>query len=144
MTIRGWFRPYRVVIFLLILTALILRIPILKVRGFDPDEFQHLHGARQIYHGDIPYRDYFEHHTPFLHFVLTGLYPIFGEEIRILFAARALMLVFTVVIVYLTYVLGKTLYGADTGLFAALFLSYVIMFLEKTLEVRPDLPAVIF
>ncbi len=144
MTIRGWLRPYSVVIFLLILTALILRIPILKVRGFDPDEFQHLHGARQIYHGDIPYRDYFEHHTPFLHFVLTGLYPIFGEEIRILFAARALMLVFTAIIVYLTYVLGKTLYGTDTGLFAALFLSYVIMFLEKTLEIRPDLPAVIF
>lgn len=144
MTIRGWFHPYRVVIFLLILTALILRIPILKTRGFDPDEFQHLHGARQIYHGDIPYRDYFEHHTPFLHFVLTGLYPIFGEEIRILFAARALMLVFTAVIVYLTYALGKTLYSTDTGLFAALFLSYVIMFLEKTLEVRPDVPAVIF
>jgi len=144
MTISGRLRPYRVVIFLLILTAFLLRIPILKTRVFDPDEFQHLHVARQIYHGDIPYKDYFEHHTPFLHFVLTGLYPIFGEEIRIVFAARALMLIFTAAILYLTFVLGKTLYDTDTGLFAALFLSYVIMFLEKTLEIRPDLPAVTF
>ncbi len=137
-------RPYRVVILLFILAAFFLRIPILKVRYFDPDEFQHLHGARQIYRGQIPYRDYFEHHTPFLHFILTGFYPIFGEEIRILFAARALMLVFTAAILYLTYVLARTLYGTDAGLFAALFLSYVIMFLEKTIEVRPDVPALIF
>jgi len=137
-------RPYRVIILLFILAAFVLRIPILKVRYFDPDEFQHLHGARQIYRGQIPYRDYFEHHTPFLHFTLTGFYPIFGEEIRVLFAARALMLVFTAAILYLTYALAKTLYGIDAGLFAALFLSYVIMFLEKTIEVRPDVPAVIF
>jgi hypothetical protein len=111
-------RPYRVIILLFILAAFVLRIPILKVRYFDPDEFQHLHGARQIYRGQIPYRDYFEHHTPFLHFILTGFYPIFGEEIRILSAARALMLVFTAAILYLTYVLAKILYGTDAGLFA--------------------------
>jgi 4-amino-4-deoxy-L-arabinose transferase-like glycosyltransferase len=144
MMIVEQFRPYRVIILLFILAAFVLRIPILKVRYFDPDEFQHLHGARQIYRGQIPYRDYFEHHTPFLHFILTGFYPIFGEEIRILFAARALMLVFTAAILYLTYVLAKILYGTDAGLFAALFLSYVIMFLEKTIEVRPDVPAVAF
>ena len=144
MKISGWFRIYRVAILLLILTALILRIPILKARFFDPDEFQHLHGARQIYHGQLPYRDYFEHHTPFLHFILSGFYPVFGEEIRILFAARALMMIFTAAILYLTYSLTKTLYKTDAGLFAALFLSYVIMFLEKTIEVRPDMPAVTF
>jgi 4-amino-4-deoxy-L-arabinose transferase-like glycosyltransferase len=138
------FRPYRVIILLFILAAFVLRIPILKVRYFDPDEFQHLHGAREIYRGQIPYRDYFEHHTPFLHFILTGFYPIFGEEIRVLFVARALMLAFTAAILYLTYVLAKTLYGTDAGLFAALFLSYVIMFLEKTIEVRPDVRAVVF
>jgi len=139
-----WFRPYRVIILLLILAALILRIPILKNRGFDPDEFQHLHVTRQLYHGQIPYRDFFEHHTPFIYFTMTGLYAIFGEGIHILFVARGLMLILTVLILYLTYILGKNLYNTDTGLFGALFLSYVIMFLEKTLEVRPDVPAVIF
>ena len=144
MTIREWVRIYRIAILVFILLAFFLRIPILKARCFDPDEFQHLHSARQIYHGDVPYRDYFEHHTPFLHFVLARFYPIFGEEIHILFAARALMMVFVGVILCLTGILAAMLYGVDAGLFAALFLSYVIMFLEKTIEVRPDLPAVMF
>jgi 4-amino-4-deoxy-L-arabinose transferase-like glycosyltransferase len=144
MNIKDHFRLYRLIIILFILFAFFIRIPILKVRFFDPDEFQHLHGARQIYHGELPYRDYFEHHTPFLHFILAGLYPIFGEEIYILFVARALMMIFTGIILLLLYILGKTIYDTDVGLFGALFLSYIIMFLEKTIEVRPDVPAVVF
>jgi len=143
-SIRELFRPYRVVILVFILIAFFLRIPILQVRSFDPDEFQHLHSARQIYHGEIPYRDYFDHHTPFLHFILSGLYPIVGEDINILFVARSLMLVFTTIILCLTFILARQLYGTDTGLFAVLFLSYVLIFLEKTIEIRPDLGAVTF
>jgi 4-amino-4-deoxy-L-arabinose transferase-like glycosyltransferase len=137
-----WFRPYRIIILLLILFAFFFRIPLLEIRYFDPDEFQHLHGAHQIYHGQIPYRDYFDHHTPLLHFILSALYPIFGEEIDIVFAARWLMMVFTAAILYLTYLLTRMLYKDDTGLIAVLFLSYVLMFLEKTIEIRPDVPAV--
>lgn len=143
-SIRELFRPYRVVILVFILIAFFIRIPILQVRSFDPDEFQHLHSARQIYHGEIPYRDYFDHHTPFLHFILSGLYPIVGEDINILFVARSLMLVFTTIILCLTFILARQLYGTDTGLFAVLFLSYVLIFLEKTIEIRPDLGAVTF
>ena len=144
LNIKELLRPYRVVILVFILIAFFLRIPILQVRYFDPDEFQHLHGALQIYHGEIPYRDYFDHHTPFLHFILSGLYPIFGEDVNVLFVARSLMLVFTLAILYLTFVLARQLYGIDAGLFATLFLSYVLIFLEKTLEIRPDLGAVTF
>ncbi len=137
-------RPYRIIILVFILIAFALRIPIFQIRYYDPDEFQHLHGARQIYHGEIPYRDYFDHHTPFLHFILSTLYPVVGENVRILAVARSLMLVFTALILYLTFILAKRLYGTDVGLFSALFLSYVLMFLEKTIEIRPDLGAVTF
>src|SRR5207249_2643132 len=54
------------------------------------------------------------------------------------------MLVFAAGILYLTYRLGKALYNTDVGLISALFLSYTVMFLEKTLEVRPDNGAVAF
>jgi len=138
-----WFRPYRIIILLLILLAFFLRVPLLKVRYFDPDEFQHLHGARQIHYGQLPYRDYFDHHTPLIHFILSALYPLFGEEIGILFAARGLMMVFTAGILFLTYLLARILYNDDIGLIATLFLSYILMFLEKTIEIRPDVPAVV-
>jgi 4-amino-4-deoxy-L-arabinose transferase-like glycosyltransferase len=142
--IKDILRPYRIVILILVLIAFILRIPLLQIRYYDPDEFQHLHGARQIYHGEIPYRDYFDHHTPFLHFIMSGLYPFVGDNIQILDVARSLMLVFTAFILCLTFILTKKLYSTDAGLLAVLFLSYVLMFLEKTLEIRPDLGAVIF
>jgi len=142
--IKDILKPYRIVIIAFILFAFFLRIPLLQIRYFDPDEFQHLHGARQIYHGEMPYRDYFDHHTPFIHFILTILYYIVGEDVQILFIARGLMLIFTGVILYLTFILGKKLYDTDTGLFAMLFISYTLMFLEKTLEIRPDLGSAIF
>lgn len=142
--IKDILKPYRIIIVIFILFALFLRIPLLQIRYFDPDEFQHLHGARQIYYGEVPYRDYFDHHTPFIHFILTIFYYIFGEDIQILFIARGLMLVFTVIILILTFILARKLYDTDTGLFAVLFISYTLMFLEKTLEIRPDLGSVIF
>lgn len=137
-------RPYRMIIVIFILIAFFIRIPILHTRGYDPDEFQHLHSARQIYHGEIPYRDYFDHHTPFLHLILSTLYPTIGENVKILDAARNLMLIFTAAIFLLTFILARKLYNIDIGLLAVLFLSYVLMFLEKTIEVRPDSGAVVF
>ncbi len=137
-------RPYHIIILIFILLAFALRIPILQVRYYDPDEFQHLHGARQIYYGEIPYRDYFDHHTPFIHFILSLLYPIVGENVIILDVARYLMLLFTIAILILTFILAKKLYNIDTGLFSVFYLSYVLMFLEKTVEIRPDMGAVAF
>ena len=58
------------IIFILIAVAFIIRIPTLFVRYFDPDEFEHLHAARNIYLGMVPYKDYFEHHTHFFNFLL--------------------------------------------------------------------------
>lgn len=124
------------IIIAIIFVTFLLRIPILFVRYFDPDEFEHLHAAFSLYHGLIPYRDFFEHHTPLVWFLLAPLYSIFGADIPLLFVARALMLPFTAGILYLTYLLGKRFYNRDVGLLAVLFLSYMIMFLEQTLEIR--------
>ncbi len=138
-TIPTW----RILVFVLILLALGIRIPLLQHRYFDPDEFQHLHGAYSISQGMVPYKDYYEHHTPWLHYILRWLFPIWGTSLTTIFAARALMLVFTVGILYLTYRLGKQLYGKNVGLISTLLLAYILIFLEKTLEIRPDLPEVL-
>ena len=133
-----------VAILALILTSLILRIPILLLRCFCPDEFQHLHATRSLVHGMVPYRDFFEHHTPFLYFLLAPVYAIVGDSISMLFYSRGVMLLFTGGITYLVYKLGKMVYGADTGWIGALFVAYNLMFMDKTIETRPDLPGMVF
>lgn len=132
------------IILVLILIAILFQIPIILVRHFDNDEFEHLHGARNIYHGMVPYRDYFEHHTPFSHYFLALLYIFLADKIELIFLARFIMLVFTCAILYLTFRLAKLLYDLNVALLATLFLSYVLMFQRKTIEVRPDVPALIF
>ena len=128
----------------LVLTSLILRIPILLLRCFCPDEFQHLHATRSVVHGMVPYRDFFEHHTPFLYYFLAPVYAIVGDNISMLFYSRAIMLLFAGGIIYLVYRLGKMVYGADTGWIGALFVAYNLMFMDKTIETRPDLPGMVF
>ena len=135
---------FHAAILALILISLILRIPILLLRCFCPDEFQHLHAARSVVHGMVPYRDFFEHHTPFLYYFLAPVYAIVGDSISMLFYSRAIMLLFTGGIICLVYRLGKMVYGADTGWVGALFVAYNLMFMDKTIETRPDLPGMVF
>jgi hypothetical protein len=41
--------------------------------GYDADELQHFHFAWNIGQGMLPYRDFFEHHPPLLHYILAPI-----------------------------------------------------------------------
>ena len=58
----------------LILGPFLWRLQLLMVRAFDADELQHLHSAWLVSEGFLPYRDYFQHHTPGLHYLLGPLF----------------------------------------------------------------------
>jgi 4-amino-4-deoxy-L-arabinose transferase-like glycosyltransferase len=133
---------FRATLVLLILVAFTLRLPLLNVYEINEDDFQHLHSAYSIYQGMLPYRDFFDHHTPWLHFILQWIFLIWGQDIPTIFIARKLMLVFTGGLLYVTYRLGKEIHSTDAGLIGALFLSYTQIFFVKTMDIRPDTPAV--
>jgi 4-amino-4-deoxy-L-arabinose transferase-like glycosyltransferase len=127
---------------LLILVAFALRAMIAPGRIHNTDEFQHLHVAYSIAHGLTPFVDFFEHHTPWFTIGLSWLYPIWGDSTQTIIAARYLMVALTVPILVTTYLLGRQLYGRFAGLLAVVLLSYTLAFLEKTIEIRPDVPEV--
>jgi hypothetical protein len=126
---------------------LLLRLRLLRVRSFDADEFQHLHSAWSISKGLLPYRDYFEHHMPLLHLLSAPLFSLFevetssDEAIAFLFTSRLLMWLCTAAILAFTFRLGVLFEGRAVGWAGALLLSSSLLFLEKTLEFRPDVPA---
>ena len=76
--------------------------------------------------------------------MLAPVYAIVGDNISMLFYGRAIMLLFTGGIIYLVYRLGKMVYGADAGWIGALFIAYNLMFMDKTIETRPDVPGMVF
>jgi 4-amino-4-deoxy-L-arabinose transferase-like glycosyltransferase len=133
-----------------IVVLLLARIPVIPVRFFDPDEFQHAHAAWSVWRGLVPYRDFFEHHTPGYYFALSPFFHGFAvdqsfEQARgFLLFARALSLALTALLAVLAYRVGRLGGDRRVGLLAALFLVGQPVVIQKTLEIRPDVLALVF
>jgi hypothetical protein len=144
---RGNRAPFLFIASMLILAPYVVRLGFLERRGINPDELQHLHSAWCISEGMVPYRDYFEHHTPWLHFLLSRLFPLFDLDgapalaSELIFTARRLIWLVAGVILGSTFVLARRSGGTMSAFAAAVLLGNTTMFLSKSLEVRPDVPA---
>ena len=125
----------------------LLRLSLLETRGFNPDELEHLHWSWCVGAGLLPYRDYFDHHTPWLHFFLSRFLSFYDVErigddaIVFILMARRWMWLFTGTVLTLTFCLGKIWRDWRSGLVATLLLSNNAFFLSKSLEIRPAVPA---
>jgi len=124
-----------------------IRFALLPARWFNPDEFEHVHAAWCVGKGMAPYRDFFEHHTPWFYYVLAPLVHGVGTDGGSRSAAGALVLARWGSLVFAAGALGALVWvgrlwaGMLAGLSAAALLATMPMFLEKTVEVRPDVPA---
>jgi hypothetical protein len=134
---------------LTVAVASFLRMGRVFTRGFDPDEFQHLHVAWCIAHGLWPYRDYFEHHTPWLWLAIAPFFALVDVDqdpdgvVAFVLAARGAMWILGTVALVLTYHLGRMWAGARVGWLSAALLSVTVAFVEKSIEIRPDVPALV-
>ena len=138
---------FAAIVIVLVLAPFVARVEIAKTRTFDPDEFEHLHAAWSFSRGELPYRDFFEHHPPGLYVLLRPLFSWYDvatspdRAVESIFFARRIMWALSVVIVGLTYVLGWLHGGVRVGGIAAVLLSTSLIFVGRTLEIRPDVPS---
>jgi hypothetical protein len=134
----------------LILGSYTLRLSLLHTRTFDPDEFQHAHAAWAVHEGLLPFRDFFEHHMPGIQFMLAPMLGRFHvgasseDAIRFLFFARTLMWIFAGFSVAITVLLGARYGGPAVGWLSGGLLSTSLVFMSRTLEIRPDTPGLMF
>jgi hypothetical protein len=138
--------------FLLAAIAALLgaRIPLITARVFDNDEFEHAHAAWSVSKGLVPYRDFFEHHTPWYHLALGPFFHWFAvaesfeSAKHFLLFARLLSLALTVLSAVLIFLVVRLGGSRRAGLFAGLFLIGQPVLMQKTLEIRPDVLALPF
>lgn len=104
------------------------------------DEFEALHSAWLVWIGEAPYFDFFQHHHPLLYYVLAPLVPTLGEDPTTLFAARGLVFLFKLGILALTWNLARRLFERWVAHAAVVMLLACMVFAEKAIEVRPDVP----
>lgn len=104
--------------------------------AFDDDEFQHAHVAWLIARGEVPHRDFFEHHLPLYHialapFTLGDIHPD-----RIL-----LFRFFSVVIAtgtLLSLARAARLWTGSESAAVLAWLAFSPIFFVKSVEVRPE------
>ena len=146
MAVRG---PVDTFLLIAIAALLIARIPAIPVRFFDPDELEHSHAAWSLFKGLLPYRDFFEHHTPWYYFALAPFFHCFAVDQsfesarRFLIFGRALSLGLTTLSAALVVRLGRLAANRRVGLVTALLVVGQPVVIQKTLEIRPDVPALL-
>jgi hypothetical protein len=129
---------------------LVVRLPLLPGRAFDPDEFEHAHAAWSAFSGMLLYRDFFEHHTPWYYYALRPFFNWFQVDASLdsakqfLILGRALSFALTILSLGLVVRIGRHWQDRRIGLLAGLLLVTQPIFLQKTLEMRPDVPALAF
>ena len=134
-------------IFLATVAFFVARIPLMPHRVFDPDEFEHAHAAWSVFKGLVPYRDFFEHHTPWYYFGLSPFFRWFTADQsfeaarHFLLFGRLLSFALAVLSVLLVVRVGRLIANRGVGLLAGLFVAAQPVFIQKTLEIRPDVPA---
>ena len=124
----------------LVTLAVVLRIGIVVNRRIDPDESQHLHVAWLVMQGQVPYRDFWEHHLPFFHYAMAPLTWWLADRPEIYFAGRALMVAMAAAAIVLTWHLARRL-SVDGAVWAVVVLLFLPQFAETSTETRPDVPA---
>jgi hypothetical protein len=112
-------------------------------RFFNHDEFEAIHAGWKVLSGERIYVDFLQHHHFLLYYVLGGVIAAFGTTVKSVVAARMLMFALAAGIVWLTYGIARTAYGKGVALLGVFFLVTTTMFLQKAVEVRPDVPQVL-
>lgn len=127
----------------LIIVFFCLRVHLSVYRLFATDEFEHLHAAWCVSQGEIIYKDFFEHHPPLFYFTLVPVYHVF-EGASLLLTARLVMVLFVALIFLLVYLIATHVKNRVAGIGAVFLVSSTVLFLQKSLEIRPDVPALMF
>lgn len=130
-----------VAIFMIVLFFAIALVSSLH-RSFNHDEFEAIHSAWKIFSGEKIYLDFLQQHHFLLYYLLGPVFSIFGASVASIIAARMIMLVLAVGIAWLTYRIAELVYDKKIALLSVFFLSTTVIFIQKAIEVRPDVPLV--
>jgi hypothetical protein len=128
----------RLLLWLTLAAALVLRALAYFRYRFDSDEQQHLHVTWGWTAGEVQYRDLFDNHAPLFHMVTAPILAMFGERADILLWMRAPMLLLFGIVVWATWDLGRRLYDDRVAAWAVALLILFPPFFLKSLEFRTD------
>jgi hypothetical protein len=130
-------------LFVILVVLALLTLSLSVNRVFWDDEIEHIHASWYVQNGQMPYRDFFEHHHPLFWFLLAPLIALCGEGLLVLAISRLLILLMAVGIGWLTWRISRLAGGnAETAWLAMVILFSNFLFIPCVMEIRPDIPMV--
>jgi len=101
------------------------------------DEFEHLHAAWLVHDGKLPYRDFFEHHTPLIWYTFAPLFDSYHDTIAVADTGRYIMLSLSLLCLLLLYDIGRQYHGHIGSMLAVIFLMTQHDFVVSAVIIRP-------
>jgi dolichyl-phosphate-mannose-protein mannosyltransferase len=123
---------------ILLLLVLFVRVLFTFHRSLNADEFQHLHNAWMIHLGFLPYRDFWDNHTPLLAVWIAPLLGFIGPGVSSVLIMRVLLSFCALLVLIPVYKIARAWIDEETAWMAVLVLGLSEIFMQKTIEVRPD------
>ncbi len=104
------------------------------------DTFEHIHSAWLVFSGEVPYRDFFQHHNPLLWYLFAPVTGWFYRDVNILYVARIIAcLGWAVNIATFYLIVKKYLFGQKIAQYSVLLL-FLCFFVWKDVQtLRPDI-----
>jgi 4-amino-4-deoxy-L-arabinose transferase-like glycosyltransferase len=129
--------PYNLLLIFILILALVIRLNYFNDnQAVWWDEAEYLLQAKHWAFG-TPNTGFGEVRPILLSFILSIFYRLGGSEIT----ARILILIFSILGVYLAYLIGKEMFNEETGLITAFLLSVFYLEVFHTIRVLVDTPA---
>lgn len=143
-------KPYDLSLFnrlcVILLAVLLAGIFLLSLkRQFGQDEFEAVHTAWKMLAGEKIYQDFFQHHHPFFYYCLTAPVAMFGENASTLVFIRLICLTIPLLTMFVTYRFCTLIFNNKRiSLIAVVLLSGAFIFVDSSIEIRPDVPQTLF
>ena len=116
----------------------VLRVVYAWALRVNSDEPQHLHVVWAWTRGLLPYRDVFDNHTPLFQLLSAPLFALIGERPEILPLMRLATIPWYALALWCTYRIGRTLFDARTGAWAAVLTALIPSFFILSAQFRTD------
>lgn len=105
---------------------------------FTIDEFQYAHAAWLCAHGMVPYRDFFDHHFPFLYQIFSVFFIFSNNPLTILYLRAGMILFLILDFCAIWLINSKYSRNYLSSLLGIVFLLCCWPFITRALEIRPD------
>ena len=137
------FNSYNLLLCLFCLLVIVLAFLSLHKR-YGHDEFEAIHTSWKMLQGERIYEDFFQHHHPFLYYLIAPIIMIFKERIITIIAIRIMIFMMLLLIFLGVYLISTKFFNKETAIISLILLSTTIIFVERAVEIRPDVPQTLF